>query len=178
MATALVLYNTETAEIIIAKTKAKTSRDKPSRGGALINFACSKRQSRSSHTLAHTVAHGASIAIHSLHFVQIEADMHGGISGCLAPLVQQPRPPSSCRLAARPPYILAFCRDKQFGFYFAPPPCVDLSPPTFLPLLQLYARRKNLFLKSAFDMCLLQASPNERDSKSLLELMSEREGGR
>lgn len=177
MATALVLYNTETAEIIIAKTKAKTSRDKPSqasRGGALINFACSKRQSRSSHTLAH----GASIAIHSLHFVQIEADMHGGISGCLAPLVQQPRPPSSCRLAARPPYILAFCRDKQFGFYFAPPPASRLSPTTFLPLLQLYARRKNLFLKSAFDMCLLQASPNERDSKSLLELMSEREGGR
>lgn len=128
MATALVLYNTETAEIIIAKTKAKTSRDKPSRGGALINFACSKRQSRSSHTLAHTVAHGASIAIHSLHFVQIEADMHGGISGCLAPLVQQPRPPSSCRLAARPPYILAFCRDKQFGFYFAPPPCLPPLP--------------------------------------------------
>lgn len=31
-----------------------------------------------------------------------------------------------------------------------------------------------MFLKSAFDMCLLQASPNERDSKSLLELMSER----
>lgn len=59
MATALVLYNTETAEIIIAKTKAKTSRDKPSQAKpevedeeeALINFACSKRQSRSSHTL-------------------------------------------------------------------------------------------------------------------------------
>lgn len=96
--------------------------------------------------------------------------MHGGISGCLAPLVQrQPRPqtPPDCLT------FLAFCRDKQLA------PSLPRHTVSRPATLQLYARRKNLFLKSAFDMCLLQASRNERDSElTARRIERERQGER
>lgn len=73
---------------------------------------------------------------------EMEADMHGGISGCLAPLVQLPRPPTKRPPSPNPAFFFFFvCLSVEISS-LAICPCKFFEQHSLLEVKNCFFRQK------------------------------------